>query len=87
MLFLLPALSHRLISLSSNMVYSSIFQYGVVLEHIMWNISNKTKDFEQAVGEVDVSFYNLRLILNTKDGVLKGAVIYSLRLKMDRLAL
>lgn len=39
------------------------------------------------MGEVDVSFYNLRLILNTKDGVLKGAVIYSLRLKMDRLAL
>lgn len=70
--------------LSSNMAYSSIFRYGVALEHMMWNTSSGTKDFEQAIGKMYVSFYNLGLILNTKNSGFKGAILNSLRLQIDR---
>lgn len=80
----IPSPITQLISLSINMAYSSAFHYAGALEHIMWHSLSGTKDFKQAVGKIYISFYNLGLLLNTKNRGFQGAILNSLRLKIDR---
>lgn len=80
----IPSPIPQLISLSINVAYSSAFHCAVALEHIMWHSLSGTKDFEQAAGKICISFYNLGLLLNTKNRGFQEAILNSLWLKIDR---